>query len=258
MASVHPRALRHILCIGAVCAACTALAGCTDRGDDESESAGAARARPTEPAGLATPSDDPGGAVAGTADPDDRPTADPEQNPDSSASTGTPTTPTTGAPTTPTGTPTTPTSTPASRSTAPGTATAATAGQDPSSFHLDDPDVEYEVPRRSSRSRRGRQIEIVLRSSPPGAVAAVDGVAIGPTPSLWQGFTDTTPREFTFVLPGYAIARYRFIPTRSGIVHGTLEPIKVEEEPGRPGRAGGDRAARGPAPQAAPSAAPAR
>ncbi len=94
--------------------------------------------------------------------------------------------------------------------------------------------MEYEIPRRGSRPRKGRTIQIVLRSSPPGAVAAVDGVAVGPTPTLWEGSVDATPREFTFVLPGYAIARYRFVPTRNGIVHGTLEPIKAEEEEGDP------------------------
>ena len=94
--------------------------------------------------------------------------------------------------------------------------------------------MEYEIPRRGSRPRKGPTIQIVLRSSPPGAVAAVDGVAVGPTPTLWEGTVDATPREFTFVLPGYAIARYRFVPTRNGIVHGTLEPIKAEGEEGDP------------------------
>jgi len=107
---------------------------------------------------------------------------------------------------------------------------------DTSGFHLDDPEIEYEIPRRSNRSRKGPPIQIVLRSSPPGAVAAVDGVTIGPTPSLWEGMADTATREFTFVLPGYAIARYRFVPTRSGIVHGTLESIKAEDEPADRGR----------------------
>ncbi len=100
---------------------------------------------------------------------------------------------------------------------------------DPFGLHEDDPDAESEVPRRLARGRKGRPIEIVLRSSPPGAVAAVDGVTIGPTPSLWQGMADASAREFTFALPGYAIARYRFVPTRSGIVHATLEPIKLPE-----------------------------
>jgi hypothetical protein len=104
-------------------------------------------------------------------------------------------------------------------------------GTEPS-FHLDDSEVEYEIPRRTTRPRKGRTVQLVLRSSPPGAVAAVDGVALGPTPALWEGVVDSTPRDFTFVLPGYAIARYRFVPMRSGIVHGTLEPIEKEAEDG--------------------------
>ncbi|HKE20182.1 MAG TPA: hypothetical protein VKB80_35150 [Kofleriaceae bacterium] len=106
---------------------------------------------------------------------------------------------------------------------------------DPSDYHIDDQDVEYEIPRRPAHPRKGRTIQIVLRSSPPGAVAAVDGITVGPTPALWEGAVETTPREFTFVLPGYAMARYRFVPTRSGIVHGTLEPIKREGEDGEQG-----------------------
>ncbi|HLU66783.1 MAG TPA: hypothetical protein VKZ63_10930 [Kofleriaceae bacterium] len=96
----------------------------------------------------------------------------------------------------------------------------------PGGFHLDEPEVEYQPARRESRARRGRPIEIVLRSTPPGAVAAVDGVAVGPTPALWEGTADGRAREFTFVLPGHAIARYRFVPTQSGVVHGSLDPLK--------------------------------
>ncbi len=118
-------------------------------------------------------------------------------------------------------------------------ATSATASDpDASGFHLDDPEVEYDVPRRPPRSRKGRPIEVVLRSSPPGAVAAVDGVTIGPTPAIWEGAADAVAHEFTFVLPGYAIARYRFVPTQSGIVHGTLESLKNEAEESDAGEAG--------------------
>jgi hypothetical protein len=117
---------------------------------------------------------------------------------------------------------------------------------DTSDFHLDDAEVEYEVPRRPARPRKGRPIEVMLRSSPPGAVAAVDGVTVGPTPAIWEGTADASAHEFTFVLPGYAIARYRFVPTQNGIVHGTLEAIKSEAEAGHPGETG--RSPRGPAP----------
>ena len=97
--------------------------------------------------------------------------------------------------------------------------------------------------RRSWRGRKGRPIEIILRSSPPGAVAAVDGVTLGPTPSIWEGVADATAREFSFVLPGYAVARYRFVPTRSGIVHGKLEPIKAEAADAAPKRPPSNRQA---------------
>ena len=71
-----------------------------------------------------------------------------------------------------------------------------------------------------------------MRSTPPGAVAAVDGITVGPTPTLWEGTVDGRAREFTFVLPGYAIARYRFVPTQSGVVHGTLGRLKAQPDAG--------------------------
>jgi hypothetical protein len=98
----------------------------------------------------------------------------------------------------------------------------------PGGFHLDDPTVEYAVDREPSR-HKGRALELLLRSTPPGAVAAVDGEAIGPTPTLWAGESDGRAREFTFVLPGYATARYRFVPTHPGVVHGTLERLKLDD-----------------------------
>jgi len=68
-------------------------------------------------------------------------------------------------------------------------------------------------------------IELLLRSSPPGATAAVDGKRIGKTPVLWTGSPGRRVHEFTFVLPGYSMARYRFVPLRPGIVHGTLTKL---------------------------------
>ena len=99
-------------------------------------------------------------------------------------------------------------------------------------FHLDGADVEYDAARRDPRPRKSRPIELILRSTPPGAIAAIDGVAVGPTPTVWQGATDGRAREFTFVLPGYSIARYRFIPMQNGIVHGTLGRLKSEPDAG--------------------------
>lgn len=99
-------------------------------------------------------------------------------------------------------------------------------------FHLDDPEVDYDPMRRPTAGRKARALELVLRSTPPGAVAAVDGVTVGPTPALWEGSGDGRAREFTFVLPGYAIARYRFVPTQSGVVHGTLGRLKAQPDAG--------------------------
>jgi hypothetical protein len=206
MAIAQPRAPRHILYIVSALALSSALAACAEPEADEG------------PAGQrASGSDRP---AAPRANESSAPTA-PAAAPSQPASTGSSTGPLTSQPAAPSTT----------LSTNPSASQPATTDPE-TGFHLDDPEVEYEIPRRGSRPRKGRTIQIVLRSSPPGAVAAVDGVAVGPTPTLWEGTVDATPREFTFVLPGYAIARYRFVPTRNGIVHGTLEPIKAEGEEG--------------------------
>lgn len=94
---------------------------------------------------------------------------------------------------------------------------------------LDEPN-EHDEPddltgsRRVERGpRQRRNLEITLRSSPGGATAAVDGIIVGRTPVLWQGEFTGRDREFTFVLSGYALARYRFVPITDGVVHGRLE-----------------------------------
>lgn len=93
---------------------------------------------------------------------------------------------------------------------------------DPASgFHVD-PDVGTPArpPARAGRDRRS--IQLILRSTPSGALAMVDGVNLGPTPTLWEGPADGAPHDFTFRLAGYGLARYRFIPVTAGVVHGTL------------------------------------
>jgi PEGA domain len=206
MAIAQPRAPRHILYIVSALALSAALAACAEPDADERRADQRASGSDRSPAPRANDSSAPTAPAAAPSQP---------------ASTGSSTGPLTGQPAAP------------STSTHPSASQPATTDPE-TGFHLDDPEVEYEIPRRGSRPRKGRTIQIVLRSSPPGAVAAVDGVAVGPTPTLWEGTVDATPREFTFVLPGYAIARYRFVPTRNGIVHGTLEPIKAEGEEGDP------------------------
>ena len=108
-------------------------------------------------------------------------------------------------------------------------------GYEPQSgMHLDD-DAPAPVVARA-QTRPGRPVDITLRSSPAGARVAVDGVPKGVTPAYWEGTTGAE-HEFTFVLEGYAMARYRFVPIASGVVHARLEPI-AEELP----RDGGVRA----------------
>jgi len=101
---------------------------------------------------------------------------------------------------------------------------------DPSGMHLDD-----DVPGRPSRvatKRAARPVEITLRSTPPGATVSVDGVELGVTPQLWDG--PTGKHEFTFTLPGHAMARYRFHVTTSGLVHARLDPVVQEPDVGKP------------------------
>lgn len=98
-------------------------------------------------------------------------------------------------------------------------------------YHLD-PDPASTPPRARRPRHATRPIELLLRSTPPGAMASVDGQPAGKTPTLWTGETDGRLREVTFALPGYSVARYRFIPTRSGVVHGTLHRLVTEKDAG--------------------------
>ena len=83
------------------------------------------------------------------------------------------------------------------------------------------------VPRATTRP--GRPIEIMLRSTPASSMVAVDGKQLGITPQVWEGTTGGE-HEFTFVLKDHAVARYRFVPVASGVVHARLERI-VDETP---------------------------
>ena len=98
---------------------------------------------------------------------------------------------------------------------------AASSARSIGDYHLDD-DPEPTQTTRARQRVSTRPIEIILRSTPPGATAAVDGRPIGKTPTFWAGAADGRPHDFTFSMPGYAVARYRFVATKSGIVHGTL------------------------------------
>jgi hypothetical protein len=104
---------------------------------------------------------------------------------------------------------------------------------DPSAAVRGDREAAGQPPVRQGPAR-SRPIDIVLRSSPPGATAAVDGVPIGPTPTYWSGDANGREHEFTFVLPGYAFARYRFVPITSGVVHARLEVLAEDTDAGVP------------------------
>lgn len=88
--------------------------------------------------------------------------------------------------------------------------------------------------RRPLSNRPGRPIDVILRSSPPGAEASVDGVGLGPTPAYWNGMADGREHEFVFVLASHAVARYRFVPITSGVIHARLEMISDDVDAGVP------------------------
>lgn len=93
-------------------------------------------------------------------------------------------------------------------------------------------DESVHVAPTTPNPRAAHPIEVTLRSTPPGATAAVDGTTVGPTPAFWGGDADGHEHEFTFELRGYALARYRFVPITSGVVHARLEPIAEETDAG--------------------------
>jgi hypothetical protein len=96
---------------------------------------------------------------------------------------------------------------------------------DPASGFALDPDP---VPRPGGRAPRSRgSVQLLLRSTPSGALAIVDGVRVGVTPVLWDGDAGI-PHEFTFGKAGHSSARYRFVPLTSGVVHGRLYKVTTE------------------------------
>lgn len=140
---------------------------------------------------------------------------------------------------------------------APGDRTVEASGE-PGAGGRVDREATGQPPARPAAAR-SRPIDIVLRSSPPGATAAVDGAPIGPTPTYWAGDANGREHEFTFVLPGYAFARYRFVPITSGIVHARLEVLAEDTDAGVPAemmRVVPGAAPEVPQPRPAPPAAP--
>jgi len=105
---------------------------------------------------------------------------------------------------------------------------------DPTGTHVDEDTTPRPVAPAPTQAHAGRPIDVTLRSTPPGAQVAVDGSVIGNTPAFWSGMADGREHEFVFTLKGHAIARYRFVPVASGVIHGRLDPITEEPDAGVP------------------------
>jgi hypothetical protein len=103
-------------------------------------------------------------------------------------------------------------------------------GSDPA-MH-DDGTTHRPIQPQPLQGRERRAIDVTLRSSPPGARVAVDGTAVGVTPAFWNGYADGREHEFVFTLPRHGIARYRFVPVSSGVIHARLDPIAEERDAG--------------------------
>jgi hypothetical protein len=98
-----------------------------------------------------------------------------------------------------------------------------------SGTHLDGA-LGYKPRGHSTPTIKGKVVELVLRSTPPGATASIDGKEIGVTPTFWSGAADQRAHEFTFVKAGHSMARYRFVATHSGVVHGNLAKLQTSDE----------------------------
>ncbi len=101
-------------------------------------------------------------------------------------------------------------------------------------YHLDDVATPPRPRRATTAPRIQRTLQLMLVSTPSGAIAAVDGQAVGRTPVYWEGDFTGVEREFTFVLSGYTIGRYRFVPLQNGFVHGTLQRVTADGDAGVP------------------------
>jgi hypothetical protein len=108
------------------------------------------------------------------------------------------------------------------------------SGFDPASgLHVDDDDTHHTdtpQPFTVAAAHAGKPVDITLRSSPTGAEVAVDGRVVGTTPAYSSVMADGGAHEFTFMLPHHTVARYRFVPVTSGVLHARLEPV-IDEPP---------------------------
>jgi hypothetical protein len=114
--------------------------------------------------------------------------------------------------------------------------TAATPAS-PGGFHLD-PGGGREGPSTSRpRTRSAHPLKLTLRSTPPGAVVWIDNQRIGVTPAFHELKSGGKPHRFTFLLEGYAMETYVFVPITDGVVHGTLNKLVKSPHDAGPGKA---------------------
>jgi len=96
-----------------------------------------------------------------------------------------------------------------------------------SNMHLDDV-TAHRAP-TPAHGKASHEIALTLRSTPPGAIARVDGIEVGSTPTFWSGAFDGQPHDFTFTLDHYATQEYKFVPVTSGVVHVRLDRVASDE-----------------------------
>jgi hypothetical protein len=70
-------------------------------------------------------------------------------------------------------------------------------------------------------------LQIQLRSTPAGAEAQVDGKPA----TVFDLVDDGGEHEFVFLLPGYAMERYRTRPLKSGVIHARMRVAAAGDVP---------------------------
>jgi PEGA domain-containing protein len=75
------------------------------------------------------------------------------------------------------------------------------------------------------------KLHLLLRSTPAGANAAIDGRPVGTTPVTSDIDGDGKTHEFSFSLPGYLLWQVKFPPVKDGVIHATMRPIGPDGGP---------------------------
>jgi serine/threonine-protein kinase len=69
-------------------------------------------------------------------------------------------------------------------------------------------------------------VEVVIDSSPEGALVSAEGVAIGTTPMKWQVTPTGSPRTLTFQLAGHQMQTIQAVPAAGMRLRPTLESLR--------------------------------